>query len=169
MIGNPFCQQGLIQLIEDRDLWRFTFAETKAFNLWLRSEPFSFDRWSEIAVQLDAEAHDGSIIREAAAMQRFHDRKVAEIAARVRHLRIGGHVAPVCNCPPEFASEVAHHILERHKDAAFAATYSDGPKGRGYSLRSDDVGEYRLDVSEIAATYGGGGHRNAAGFTVPLP
>ena len=32
-----------------------------------------------------------------------------------------------------------------------------------FSLRSTDDG---LDVSEIAKQYGGGGHRNASGFTV---
>ena len=33
-----------------------------------------------------------------------------------------------------------------------------------FSLRSTDDG---LDVSEIATAYGGGGHRAAAGFSVP--
>lgn len=168
-----FCFPGieapvLIQLIEDRDLWRFKLPDTKPFGLWLRSEPFSFARWNEIAGDLVERCAGGLIMREASAMQRFHDRKVEEMLGRIRHIRIDGHVVPACNCPPEFASEVAHAILDKHKEAPFAATYSDGPKGRGYSLRSD-YGENRIDVSEIAQRYGGGGHRNAAGFAVPLP
>ena len=46
----------------------------------------------------------------------------------------------------------------------FAATYVDSPKGRAFSLRSRRDG---VDVSQIAATYGGGGHRGAAGFLMP--
>lgn len=44
----------------------------------------------------------------------------------------------------------------------FAACYWDTPKGRTFSLRS--IGDF--DVSAVAAGYGGGGHRNAAGFTL---
>lgn len=45
----------------------------------------------------------------------------------------------------------------------FAACYWDTPTGRVFSLRSTDEG---MDVSVIASQYGGGGHRNAAGFRV---
>ena len=47
----------------------------------------------------------------------------------------------------------------------FAACYWDTPKGRVFSLRSKPEG---VDVSAIAATYGGGGHKNASGFQVSL-
>lgn len=169
-----FCFPGespppLVQLIEDRDLWRFTLPDTKAFNLWLRAEPFDFERWELIAQELNDDKGAASIMAEAAAMQRFFDQKVDEIARRVRHMRIGGHVVPAVNCPPEFCSEVAHAVLERHGEAAFAACYWDTREGRSFSLRSDSAGQHRLDVSAIAASYGGGGHRNAAGFSMPLP
>ena len=49
------------------------------------------------------------------------------------------------------------------KGKPFAACYWDTPKGRVFSLRSSDDG---ADVSEVAKQYGGGGHRNASGFTV---
>jgi uncharacterized protein len=39
------------------------------------------------------------------------------------------------------------------------------PRGRAFSLRSSDAG---VDVLEIAKRYGGGGHRNAAGFQMPI-
>lgn len=56
----------------------------------------------------------------------------------------------------------AGHLMAQ--DAPFAACYWDTPKGRDYSLRSRGDG---ADVSEIASLYGGGGHRDAAGFSVP--
>jgi nanoRNase/pAp phosphatase (c-di-AMP/oligoRNAs hydrolase) len=43
----------------------------------------------------------------------------------------------------------------------FAACYWDTPGGRVFSLRSANDG---LDVSEIAAKFGGGGHKHASGF-----
>ena len=98
-------------------------------------------------------------------MQRFFDQKVAEIGRLSRRGMIDGNEVPLCNCPPMFASEVGHWLLEENPFAPFAATYSDQGKSRGYSLRSRDD---RLNVSEIARKFGGGGHRNAAGFGVPL-
>lgn len=156
----------LIRLIEDRDLWRFTMEDTKPFALWLRSEPFSFDRFELLAQQLE-DGRDGyEIMTEARAMQRFFDAKVDEIASFAKVRRIGNHDPIVVNCPPMFASEVGHALLDKHPDAPFAATYYDGPNSRMWSLRSRDD---RQDVSAVAAKFGGGGHRNAAGFGVPLP
>ena len=166
-----FCFPGeeapmLIKLIEDRDLWRFWFEETKPFGVWLRCEPFDFERWEMIAQELGDGKDCQRIMDESAAMQRFFDQKVAEIARLSRISLIDGHEVPVCNCPPMFASEVGHRLLDDHPAASFVACYSDQGKARGYSLRSRDG---RMDVSAIAKKFGGGGHRNAAGFGVPLP
>lgn len=156
----------LIELIEDRDLWRFQFDDTKPFGLWLRSEPFDFDRWEMIAQELN-DARDGQkIMDEANAMQRFYDQKVSELVGMARMIDIGGHSVPAVNCPPMFASEVGHALLGRFPDAPFSACYSDQGKSRGYSLRSADD---RMDVSDVAKQFGGGGHRNAAGFGTPIP
>ncbi|MAO79613.1 MAG: phosphohydrolase [Nocardioides sp.] len=155
----------LIELIEDRDLWRFNFDDTKPFGLWLRSEPFDFERWKEINQALMDGRDSERLLSEARAMQRFFDQKVSEIASLSRKGDVGGHTVPLCNCPPMFASEVGHKLLDDHPDAPFVACYSDQGRERGFSLRSRDE---RLDVSEIARKFGGGGHRNAAGFGVPL-
>lgn len=165
-----FCHPGkripkLIHLIEDRDLWHFQYEETKPFSLWLRSEPFDFNRFEQIEQDIEV-PYGNAIMREAEAMQRFFDAKVAEIASFAKCRRIGDHDPIVVNCPPMFASEVGHALLDAHPAAPFAATYFDGPNTRMWSLRSRND---REDVAAIAAKFGGGGHRNAAGFGVPLP
>lgn len=169
-----FCHKGpssqpprLIELIEDRDLWRFRYEDTKPFGLWLRSEPFSFERFTEISARFDEGGPEKlDIMTEANAMQRFFDAKVSEIASMARWVHVGGYTVIACNCPPMFASEVGHKLLETHPGTPFAACYSDQGEVRGWSLRSADG---RVDVSEVAKKFGGGGHRNAAGFGVPLP
>lgn len=155
----------LLQLIQDRDLWRFTMPETKPFGVWLRCEPFDFERWTLISQQLNDGRDAATIFAEAAAMQRFFDQKVREIARLHRRGMIDGHEVPLCNCPPMFASEVGHHLLAEYPFAPFVACYSDQGKSRGYSLRSHDS---RMNVADVAKKFGGGGHRNAAGFGVPL-
>lgn len=155
----------LLELIEDRDLWRFDNALTKPFGIWLRCEPMTFERWQAICCKLNDPREHDALFAEANAMQRFFDQKVAEIGRLARTGNVAGHAVPLCNCPPMFASEVGHWLLDKHPDAPFVVCYSDQSSARGYSLRSRDD---RADVSEIARKFGGGGHRNAAGFGVPL-
>jgi oligoribonuclease NrnB/cAMP/cGMP phosphodiesterase (DHH superfamily) len=57
----------------------------------------------------------------------------------------------------------AGHIMG--KGEPFAACYWDTPGWRVFSLRSEDGAQ---DVSEVAAKFGGGGHKHAAGFKLPL-
>lgn len=164
-----FCHEGepplLSRLIEDRDLWRFTLPETKPFNVWLRCEPFDFEQWELIAQQLNDGRDCERILSEANAMQRFFEQKVAEIGRLARSGLIDDHEVPLCNCPPMFASEVGHWLLDQFPNAPFVACYSDQGSSRGYSLRSRDD---RVDVSAVASKFGGGGHRNAAGFGFKL-
>lgn len=74
---------------------------------------------------------------------------------------IDGFDVPVANLPYTLSSDAGHLMAQGEP---FAACYWDTPAGRVFSLRSSDAGE---DVSAVAKTYGGGGHRNAAGFQVP--
>jgi nanoRNase/pAp phosphatase (c-di-AMP/oligoRNAs hydrolase) len=77
-----------------------------------------------------------------------------------RRMVIGGVNVPVCNAPYSMASDTGNLLS---KGEPFAATYTDlGDGRRSFSLRSSDEG---ADVSVVAKKYGGGGHRNAAGFT----
>lgn len=165
VLAWEFCHEEpvpmLLRLIQDRDLWRFTMPETKPFGLWLRSEPFDFERWELLSQELGDARDCDRIMIEARAMQKFFDAKVEEIASFAARRALCEFNPIVVNCPPMFASEVGHALLDKHPDAPFAATYYDMPGGRMWSLRSRDD---REDVSAVAAIFGGGGHRNAAGF-----
>lgn len=151
----------LIKLIEDRDLWRFSMEDTKAFSLWLRSSEYNFEEWELISQQL----HDGRdrdrIMTEASAMKRFYDQKIVEMAQIAHWTDVGGHSVPTVNCPGMFASDVCHELLSMFPAAPFVASFHVGDGYKSFSLRSQD---HRADVSAIAASFGGGGHRNAAGF-----
>ena len=66
----------------------------------------------------------------------------------------------IANVPYFAASEVAGELAER-EGAEFGACYFEVQYNMWqYSLRSRD----EFDVSKIAEYYGGGGHKNAAGF-----
>lgn len=147
----------LLRRIEDRDLWKFNYADTKAVTAALYSYPMEFQVWDELMAR-----PIGDLALEGAALLRDQDRKIAQVTATsLRSMMIGGVLVPVVNCPGFMYSEVASRLAVA---GCFAACYTDTASHRRFSLRSTDAG---VDVSEIAKLYGGGGHRNAAGFEVP--
>lgn len=149
----------LVDLVEDRDLWRFAFGdESKWLHLALSCGAKDMARWDRLA----SYPHDE--IRKGEAIAAYRDSLVEEIAGRAVPRWIGGKRGMLVDCPYALVSDVGHRLLDLHLDAQFAAAEVRGVEATTYSLRSRDDG---ADVSEIARKFGGGGHRNAAGFKVP--
>lgn len=153
----------LIYHIEDRDLWRFNLEGTAEINAYAMSFPFEFEAWHGIAQEMEIPGGMANAVREGTALLRGQMQNIHNMLPYVtRNMVIGGHDVPVANLPHFMASDAASILAQ---DNAFGATYYDGPAGRRFSLRSR--GDDAIDVCKIAQAYGGGGHRNAAGFTVP--
>jgi oligoribonuclease NrnB/cAMP/cGMP phosphodiesterase (DHH superfamily) len=153
--GQP--RPALIDHIEDRDLWRFNLAGTREVLSNLFSYPQDFAVWDTLLATPVSE-----LLADGIAIERQRQKTVADLLrSTARRMLIDGHDVPVANIPSLFASDAGNIMTQGEP---FAACYSDGPKGRSFSLRSTDEG---MDVSQIAKQFGGGGHRNAAGFRVP--
>jgi len=156
--GEP--RPEMIDLIGDRDLWRFQYGDrTKQFSAALRTYPQTFEAWDKIA------RYPEGLIDEGKGILRSHNANIAKFLADAYVGDIAGHRVPIVNVPYHYASDTAHALLQAHPEAPFTACWFRRGDGMvQYSLRSEDS---RLDVSEIAKTFGGGGHRNAAGYQVP--
>ena len=142
--------------IEDRDLWRFALAGTREVSAALRACPRDFVLW-------DGFSRD-RLVAEGRPILRYIEQIVDNIARTSWHEDIAGYRIPVAACSYDFVSDVGNRLLQHHPDAPFAAGLVLSYGERRYSLRSEDS---RVDVAEIARSFGGGGHRNAAGFTMP--
>lgn len=154
-----------VRVIEDRDLWRMRLPETRRVSLFLRSFPYEFATWNSIADGMEDEVSRANMLGKAEAIERFYDQKIAEMVPTATLKSIGKWKnVPVAHAPYAFASDLAHELLKKFPDAPFAAVVVDAYGSRTYSLRSEGS---REDVSEVAKTFGGGGHRNSAGFRVP--
>jgi hypothetical protein len=142
--------------VEDRDLARYALPWTREILANISSYPYDFDVW-ETLMSSDPVA----LAIDGVAIERKHCKETYELITIVtRRMLIGGHNVPVANLPYTHVNEAARALC---KGEPFAGCYWDTPTGRVFDLRSTDSG---LDVSEVAIQYGGGGHRNAAGFTV---
>lgn len=152
----------LIDLIEDRDLWRWKFKASKPFHAYILSQKFDFDLWDRIAVELDRNHNEivgiGEILLESQAQL------VEKIVTKSWLGEIDGHVAAICNIASHW-SEIGEALCFKYPEAKFAASFTVLPDLTVmWSLRSRS----EFDVSTIAKKYGGGGHKNAAGFKSDL-
>lgn len=154
----------LVEFVQDRDLWRFNLGGTRQVQACIFSHGYDFETWDWLSHRIEIPASLQELIAEGRAIERKHHKDIEELLpVTTRSMRIGGFDVPVANLPYIFSSDAASKLAE---NAPFGACYYDGPNGRIFSLRSR--GEGAIDVAAIAATYGGGGHKNASGFQMQL-
>lgn len=152
----------LLGHIEDRDLWRFKLASTREIQACVFSHEYTFEQWDKLMVAGPAELLGMTVA--GAAIERKHQKDIRELVAVCKRVMlIDDHYVPVASLPYTMSSD-AGHLMASAGDVPFAACYWDTPAARVFSLRSAEGG---ADVSEIAKRYGGGGHKHAAGFSVP--
>lgn len=161
--GEP--RPKLIDYVADRDLWKFDLPHSRAVASWVFSYPYRFVTWEEMARQIESPMYFRGVVDQGTAIERKHQKDIKELVAQTRRIMvIGGQSVPVANLPYTYASDAAGEMAAT---APFAACYFDRADGqRVFSLRSRGING--ADVSAIAAGYGGGGHKNAAGFQMPL-
>lgn len=153
----------LVQYVEDRDLWLFKYPETRAISACIFSYAYDFVSWGNLHRALELPSSREGIILQGQALERKHHKDVAELVEKTRQRReIGGVEIWVANLPYTMASDAAHLLC--YDDKTFGGTYYiDSNNSVVWSLRSKGDG---MDVSEIAAKLGGGGHKHAAGFRI---
>ena len=149
----------LLRYVEDQDLWNWKLPRSEEVNAAIGSYARDFEVWDTLAERGWEElARDGDPILRA---RRIETRR----ALRLAHpLALGSRRVEGVNAL-HHRSHIGHELCKR---AAFGH-----PVGMVYRLtdRRVDVSIYSIgdfDVSAIAAEHGGGGHRNAAGFSVSL-
>lgn len=169
-----------IRHIDDYDRWQFKLADTKAFNkaLWSYA-PWSFEQWQREWDNTWSHADSMSyFINEGDAILRAHDQNVQAVvkgATQKCEIHICEFdeecekdidryiIGQAANCPAHLTSDVGHELANRSGTYGLL-WYIDSNNICKCSLRSN--GDY--DVSAIAKAFGGGGHRNAAGFQTDI-
>lgn len=143
--------------VEDKDLWTWKQPDCEAFTIALASYPFDFEIWHKLEV--DALIHEGKILLK------LQQQLIVQALERARWIDLCGHHIPIINSAV-FRSEIGNKLCTIYPETKFSAIYHDNSDGsRSWSLRS--IGEF--DVSLIAGEFGGGGHKNASGFTESRP
>ncbi len=137
--------------VEDRDLWRWKLPESREVALALTQIPFDFAQWARLDVE--------TLKIAGRSLLGFQTSLIERAVKKAHWIELAGHHVPASNSCL-FQSEIGDELCRKFPEAAFAAVYYNKGESLAWSLRS--IGEF--DVSQVASAFGGGGHRNAAGF-----
>jgi oligoribonuclease NrnB/cAMP/cGMP phosphodiesterase (DHH superfamily) len=149
------------QYIQDRDIWTKKLPFIEEASAYIDSYPNTIQQHEQHYINFSLNFN--AVKAEGSALLRYRDSIVKKIGKSAREYDLSGDKCLVVNSPLMFASDVGNMLCIDHPEVKFVCCYNDIKDGvRQYSLRSE--GDF--DVSEIAKRYGGGGHKNAAGFTV---
>jgi len=153
----------MLQYIEDRDLRGpngCILPYAQEVLTALDSYERTFKIWDELNSKFEDPVEFSRLLSEGAAILRYNKVLISKIKQSTYFASIKGYEVPIVNTP-FFRSELMGQLAI---GAPFSAGYHYDGENFVFSLRSTSEG---IDVSEIASKFpGGGGHRNASGFSV---
>lgn len=152
----------IVELVADRDLWKFEYSDTKPVTSVIRDKGMELDQW----IKYLNNEQVGSLVKEGTVVNRHLEVKYNNLANNIVNAWVKSpnyKIKPILvNLTDEGMSEVLHLIV-KHPDYTFAyatgfrVIHNDLVK---YSVRSMDNKSARAEAEQ----YGGGGHDNAAGY-----
>lgn len=143
----------LLEYIQDKDLWNWALPASREINAAIASHPFDFQLWSRFSQK--------NLEQEGRAILRYEHEIVSKLAAQAVLVEFHGATVPSVQSAV-LTSQIGERLSAEHP---FCVIWHDRDGRRYYSMRSREDG---TDVGSIAASFGGGGHTHAAGFSVPL-
>lgn len=143
----------LLQYIQDKDLWNWALPGSREINAAIASYPFDFQRWNRFS--------QPELEQEGRAILRYEQELVGKLAAQAVMVEFQGAVIPAVQSAI-LTSQIGERLSSNHP---FCLIWHDRDNRRYFSMRSREDG---TDVGSIAASFGGGGHTHAAGFSVSL-
>jgi oligoribonuclease NrnB/cAMP/cGMP phosphodiesterase (DHH superfamily) len=147
--------------IEDRDLWKFQYPETKFVSKALELLIKDFR-------ELETYSQDEVAYRSLVAIGQqkdFFDQKAIESSIYKASISYVDNMKIAFSNTTGLISDIGHELCKK-LDVDFSMTYFFTNDGKVvFSLRS--IGD-KFDVSEYAKTLGGGGHQNASGVSCNL-
>jgi oligoribonuclease NrnB/cAMP/cGMP phosphodiesterase (DHH superfamily) len=143
----------LLHYIQDKDLWKWALPGSREINAALASYPFDFQVWDRFSQSV--------LEQEGRAILRYERELVSKLAAQAVMVEFQGQIVPSVHSAI-LTSQIGERLSADHP---FCVIWHDRDGRRFFSMRSREEG---ADVGAIAASFGGGGHTHAAGFSVPL-
>lgn len=145
----------MFHYLMDRDLWKFELGHgTKEFHAAISSYPMDFKLWDTFL------NNEIKLLDEGKVLLRKEEIQVENICKNAYWINLDNYKV-ICVNTSVCWSEIGNKLLDLYPESPFAVSYTEmSDNVTMYSLRSRE----NFDVSQVAKKFGGGGHKQAAGF-----
>jgi len=149
----------LILYVQDNDLWKFKIKKSKEIMLAVNLQPYSFESWNKISRQLEITSGKRKFAIQGDIILSHMNVLVDDMTKLAAKVRLRGVKALAVNGPRFVRSELGNKLTQLGVNVGIVWRM-DEPGKIHVDLRSNG----KVDVAKLAEKYGGGGHKNAAGF-----
>jgi len=153
----------LIKYIEDQDLWNFKLPQTQPLTMYINTIDFDFKLWNKLAKDLKNTTTKKKLIATGQSLLKYRDRLIdRSVEHKLYFVKFEDYTVPVINLSSKsITSKLGQVLYEKYPPLAIV--WSETGTIRNFSIR----GNGKVDVAKMAEKFGGGGHHNAAGFSLP--
>ena len=156
----------LLNYVEDYDIWNFRHSASMPVHALIESTSFTFKNWDKLAADLDKPATAKRRISEGKIVLGLFDKILERLLGYAEKVVFEGFEIMAVNSPV-LNDQLGNILCKKHPPLAIV--WRKEHNHIHVSLRSDGS----VDVSKLAAKFGGAGHRAASGFSLgkdqPLP
>jgi len=162
----------LVQYVQDRDLWKFELAESKAVNTYIKwaigdfSDFYGIPDISKVrSTAYTLNDHPLDCISKGKSLLATQAELIKSAVARASKYRIHGvsmQLVVVNETEAELTSEIGNELAKGEEGMGAIVYFQPDGKCK-LSLRS--IGD--IDVTTLTKQFGGGGHKNAGGCMLP--
>jgi len=155
----------LLSCIQEGDLWRFNAEHVHELLAYVDIIPFEFAQWQEAVELVETQAGRQKAIELGSALITYRDRLLQKVAKNVHPVIFEGirTLAINVNLTRSMISQLGNQMASTMLPP-IAILWGVKHDRISVSLR----GNGSVDVGALAVKYGGGGHKNAAAFSLPL-
>lgn len=152
----------LLKRIEEVDIWKWNLPNTRELFASLETYDTNFILWNKIANDWESAHKRQKYLKEGEAILKYQDYLIKKAIENSEEVRFLGQRALAANFALSLNSEIGDAM--RKKGYSLGIIWQKKGNEIVVSLRSTN----KVDSSKIAARFGGGGHKKAAAFRLPI-
>lgn len=163
-ISNEPGESDFVDYVRDNDIGKFELSGHENFRAWARAQDYDVKKFALDIGASHFDHHMVSIMEEGSHILKMMQKLVKQLAdeeTRFGKLEDIHDNIPYCITDYFLSSDYAHYQIKQGFNLAIGFYFTK--HGIGASVRSDET--IRSDL--IAKAFGGGGHKQAAGFNIP--
>lgn len=149
----------MLKYIEAIDLNHFTMLVPRRAMAFIETNELDFHTWNRLVAGFEDTKVRARYLEQGKVLLLYQEKMLAMLVEDAEPVIFEQHKAHALNSP-RLAVGIGNFLARLYPPVAIVWTAKNGTIS--VSLRSDGT----VDVAELAAKFGGGGHRVAAGFTL---